>query len=80
MYVCCVVMTLCVCTRVCEVFMYHSFRKDKCPENMDDVPDFMSLSEFNLHPEKQIVSVFLNLARDDGYIYAEDLAADKVCI
>ena len=46
---------------------------------MDDVPDFMPLSEFNLRPDKQIVSVFLALARDDGYVYAEDLAADKVC-
>ena len=45
---------------------------------MDDVPDFMPLSEFNLRPDKQIVSVFLALARDDGYVYAEDLAADKV--
>ena len=46
---------------------------------MDDVPDFMPLSEFNLHPDKQIALVFLALARDDGYVYAEDLAADKVC-
>ena len=46
---------------------------------MDDVPDFMPLSEFNLRPDKQIVSVFIALARDDGYVYADDLAADKVC-
>ena len=46
---------------------------------MDDVPDFMPLSEFNLRPDRQIVSVFLALARDDGYVYAEDLAAAKVC-
>ena len=39
----------------------------------------MPLSEFNLRPDRQIVSVFLALARDDGYVYAEDLAAAKVC-
>lgn len=40
----------------------------------------MPLSEFMLRPYKQIASVFLSLARNDGYIYAEDLAADKVCV
>ena len=45
---------------------------------MDDVPDFMPLSEFNLRPDKQIVPTFLSLMREDGYIYAEDLVAHKV--
>jgi len=43
------------------------------------VPDFMPLSEFNLRPEKEILSAFVDLARNDGYVYAEDVAADKVC-
>ena len=45
---------------------------------MDDVPDFMPLSEFNLRPDKQIVPTFLSLMREDGYVYAEDLVAHKV--
>lgn len=60
------------------VRMHHRFQRDTCPKDMDDVPNFMPLSEFNLHPGKQIVSVFVDLARDDGYVYAEDLATKKV--
>ena len=51
-----------------------SFIRDKCPEDMSEVPDFLPLAQFQLRPEKQIVSVFVDIAREDGYVYAEDLA------
>ena len=38
----------------------------------------MPLSEFNLRSDNEVVPAFLSLMRDDGYIYAEDLAAHKV--
>jgi len=50
-----------------------SFDRNKCPDDMSEVPRFLPLGQFQLRPEKQIVSVFTDLARDDGYVYAEDL-------
>jgi len=41
---------------------------------MSEVPDFLPLSQFKLQPDKQIVSMFVETAREDGYVYAEDLA------
>jgi len=41
---------------------------------MSEVPDFLPLAQFQLRPEKQIVSVFVDIAREDGYVYAEDLS------
>ena len=41
---------------------------------MSEVPDFLPLAQFQLQPEKQIVSVFVEIVREDGYVYAEDLA------
>lgn len=40
---------------------------------MNEVPDFMSLSQFQLRPEKQIESMFTAIVRDDGFVYADDL-------
>ena len=37
------------------------------------MPDFMSLSQFQLRPEKQIESMFTQIVRDDGFVYADDL-------
>ena len=71
-------MPILIMSRLRHDFIHCRFRRDKCPQKMDEVPDFMSLSEFNLRPDKQIVSVFLSLTRDDGYIYAEDVAEHKV--
>jgi len=48
--------------------------RDKCPENMSEVPDFLPLSKFQLQPDKQFISMFVEFAREDGYVYAEDLA------
>ncbi|XP_065916677.1 bifunctional peptidase and arginyl-hydroxylase JMJD5-like [Dysidea avara] len=53
---------------------WFDFIRDKCPEDMSEVPDFLPLAQFQLRPEKQIVSVFVDIAREDGYVYAEDLA------
>ena len=52
----------------------YRFIRDKCPEDMSEVPDFLPLSQFKLQPDKQIVSMFVETAREDGYVYAEDLA------
>ena len=41
---------------------------------MTEVPDFLPMAQFQLRPKKQIVSVFVETARGDGYVYAEDLA------
>ena len=41
---------------------------------MSEVPDFLPMAQFQLRPEKQIVSVFVEAAHKDGYVYAEDLA------
>jgi len=41
---------------------------------MSEVPDILPLSQFQLQPDKQIVSMFVEIVREDGYVYAEDLA------
>ena len=41
---------------------------------MTEVPDFLPMAQFQLRPEKQIVSLFVEAARGDGYVYVEDLA------
>ena len=53
--------------------VHHSFERDKCPKDLNEVPDFMSLSQFQLRPEKQIESMFTQIVRDDGFVYADDL-------
>ena len=53
--------------------MCHSFERDKCPKDLNEVPDFMLLSQFQLRPEKQIESMFTQIVRDDGFVYADDL-------
>ena len=55
--------------------MHHRFQRKKCPEDLSEVPPFMPLAQFKLRPEKQILAMFTDIARDDGYAYAEDLLA-----
>ena len=50
-----------------------SFDREKCPHDLDEVPDFLSLSQFQLRPEKQIESMFTAIVRDDGFVYADDV-------
>jgi len=55
------------------MYIPFSFKRNKCPNDMSEVPHFLPLAQLQLRPEKQIVSVFVDIARDDGYVYAEDL-------
>ncbi|XP_065916678.1 bifunctional peptidase and arginyl-hydroxylase JMJD5-like [Dysidea avara] len=54
---------------------WFEFQRKKCPEDLSEVPPFMPLAQFKLRPEKQILAMFTDIARDDGYAYAEDLLA-----
>ena len=54
-------------------YSHCSFEKEKCPQDLNEVPTFMPLSQFQLRPEKQIESMFTAIVCDDGFVYADDL-------
>jgi len=56
------------------MYIPHSFNRNKCPNDMSEVPEFLPLDQLQLRPEKRIALVLVSLARDDGYVYAEDLS------